>query len=152
VIDGAKLAGRTDNMSATATNRVFAYLAMLVAAMLLPACTTAPKPETIGKVKLLNITLIWLREPGSDADRQRVIGVVHHFAREIPEVQRLSVGPPFPYGGPGLDSSFDICLVLQFEDEDALDRYAKHPAFQAAQRDILLPLTKQVKVYNVVSE
>jgi len=139
-------------VNATTPNRFFTSVATLAAIMLIPACATAPKTEAIGKAKLLNITLIWLRESDNDAHRQQVIRAAHRLAREIPEVQRLSAGPPFPYGGPGLDSSFDICLVMQFEDEDALDRYAKHPAFQKAQRELLSPLTKRVKVYNVVSE
>lgn len=140
------------NANAVILKRLMFATAGLLAMGLIPACVTTPQPAAKQKETLVQITLLWLKDPANVADRQKLIDTGRSLARDIPEVQRLSIGPTFPFGGLGLDPTFDICLVMQFADEDALDRYIKHPAHQKAVADVFVPFVKQTKCYNFISE
>jgi hypothetical protein len=113
-------------------------------------CATAPKPVQAGK--LYHIGLVWLKEPGNAAHRQQIVAAAHAFAREIPEVQLLSVGQSPPSPSPYVDDSFDVCLVMQFADKAAMDRYNQHPAHQKAANEAFLPLSKKILFYDFISE
>lgn len=104
------------------------------------------------KGKLTHVGLVWLKNPGDHADRQRVIEAAHRFAREIPEVQSLSVGQPHRSASALVDSSFDICLTMQFEDQAALDRYARHPVHEKAAQEVFLPLSRKILFYDFITE
>lgn len=127
------------------------FMVLLLAALgLLAGCATAPKPVSGGK--LFHIGLVWLKEPGNAAHRQQIVAAAHAFAREIPEVQFLSVGqsPPSPH--PMVDDSFDVCVVMQFADKAAMDRYNQHPVHQKVANEAFLPLSKKILFYDFKSE
>lgn len=129
----------------------FALIVMaLTITGLLAGCAGAPKPSKTGKLN--HIGLFWLKEPGNAADRQKLIEAAHRFAREIPEVRSLSVGQSVPKGSTLMDTSFDICLTMQFEDQAAMDRYAKHPTHQKAAQEVFLPLSKRIQFYDFIAE
>ena len=116
----------------------------------LPGCATAPKSTKTGKIT--HIGFVWLKEPGNAAHRQQIIEAAHRFAREIPEVQNLSVGQSLPKSSPYVDASFDICLSMQFDDQAAMDRYNKHPVHQKAAQEVFFPLAQKFQFYDFVSE
>jgi len=118
-------------------------------AAILSSCATEPKLGKTGKLN--HIGLFWLKEPGSANDRQKLIDAAHRFAREIPEVQLLSVGESVPKSSSPLDTSFDICLIMQFDDQAAMDRYAKHPVHLKAAQEIFLPLSSKIKFYDFIA-
>jgi len=70
------------------TRPVFMAIALAIAAFL-SGCAAAPKAAKAGK--LYHVGLVWLKEPGNAEHRQKIITAAHSFAREIPEVQFLSV-------------------------------------------------------------
>jgi hypothetical protein len=113
-------------------------------------CATAPKPVPPGK--LFHVGLVWLKEPGNAAHRQQIVAAAHAFAREIPEVQFLSVGQSPPSPSPYVDDSFDVCLVMQFADRAAMERYNQHPVHQKAAQEAFLPLSKKILFYDFISE
>ena len=51
----------------------------LAIAILLSGCATAPKPAKAGK--LYHVGLVWLKEPGNEEHRQKIIEAAHSFAR-----------------------------------------------------------------------
>ena len=102
--------------------------------------------------RLNHVGLVWLEEPGNEADRQRLIDAAHAFAQEIPEVRRLSVGVALPLESPLADSSFDLCFVMEFDDRAALDRYAQHPVHAKAAQEAFLPLARKLLFYDFVAE
>ncbi len=108
--------------------------------------------EPTGKGKLTHIGLVWLKNPGDTTERQRLIDALHRFAREIPEVQALSVGRPHPSASTLVDSTFDVCFTMQFDDQAALDRYAKHPVHQKAAQEAFLPLSQKILFYDFITE
>src|SRR5687768_3431505 len=102
--------------------------------------TRASSAEPAGKGKLTHIGLVWLKNSGNAAERQRLIDALHRFAREIPEVRSLAVGQPHGSASKLVDSTFDVCFTMQLDDQAALDRYGKNPAHQKAAEEAFLPL------------
>lgn len=133
-----------------ATRLVFTAVVLTMAAFI-SGCATAPKPAKA--CKLYHIGLVWLKEPGNAEQRQKIIAAAHAFAREIPEVQFLSVGQTLPNKASSyVDSSFDICVVMQFEDKAAMERYNKHPVHAKAAQEAFLPLSQKILFYDFTSE
>jgi len=116
----------------------------------LSGCATAPKPAKAGK--LYHVGLVWLKEPGNAEHREQIVAAAHSFAREIPEVEFLSVGQTLPKRSELIDASFDICFVMRLEDQLALDRYGKHPVHQKAAHEVFLPLSQKILFYDFTSE
>jgi hypothetical protein len=119
-------------------------------ALFVSGCATTPKSAQTGKIH--HIGFVWLKEPGNAEHRQRIIAAAHSFAREIPEVKLLAVGPTLPKGRPYVDASFDICLSMQFDDQAAMERYNQHPVHQKAAQEVFFPLAQKFLFYDFVSE
>src|SRR6266404_2180898 len=128
---------------------VFIAIALAIAAFL-SGCATAPKAAKTGK--LYHVGLVWLKEPGNAEHRQKIIAAAHSFAREIPEVQFLSVGQTLPKTSSWADASFDICFVMRLEDKAAMDHYAKNPVHQKAAQEVFLPFSQKILFYDFTSE
>ena len=127
----------------------FTVFAILTAAFV-SGCATAPKPASSGKI--YHIGLVWLKEPGNAEHRQKIVAAAHAFAREIPEVKFLSVGQTLPAASSYVDASFDVCVVMQFADKAAMERYNQHPVHQKAAHEAFLPLSQKILFYDFVSE
>jgi hypothetical protein len=131
------------------TRPVFMAIALAISAFL-SGCATAPKAAKAGK--LYHVGLVWLKEPSNAEHQQKIIAAAHSFAREIPEVQFLSVGKTLPKTSSWADASFDICFVMRLEDKAAMDRYAKNPVHQKAAQEVFLPLSQKILFYDFTSE
>ena len=131
------------------TRLAFAAIALVIG-VFLSGCATARKPAKAGK--LYHVGLVWLKEPGNAEQREKLIAAAHSFAREIPEVQFLSVGQTLPKTSSWADASFDICFVMRLEDKAAMDHYAKNPVHQKAAREVFLPLSQKIVFYDFTSE
>lgn len=125
----------------------------LAALSLLSACTSCPMGhEVTSKGKVEHVVLIWLKKPGDAADRGAVIAAAKKFQREIPEIQHLSVGTPLASERPVVDDSFDVGLVMRFNNQADLTTYEKHPVHVKAVAETLKPVSKKLLVYDVVTE
>jgi hypothetical protein len=122
----------------------------LLALPFIPIRASAVEPAAKGK--LTHIGLVWLKKPGGAAERQRLIDALHRFAREIPEVRSLAVGQANPSTSKLVDSTFDVCFTIQFEDQAALDRYSENPVHQKAAEDAFLPLSRRILFYDFITE
>src|SRR6266850_5795100 len=131
------------------TRPVFIAIALALAAFL-SGCATAPKPAKAGK--LYHVGLVWLKEPGNAQHRQKIIEAAHSFAREIPEVQFLSVGQTLAKTSSLVDASFDVSFVMRLEDKAAMDRYGKNPVHEKAAREVFLPLSQKIVFYDFTSD
>ena len=131
-------------------SRVTMVALALFAAFFLTGCATTTKQAKAGK--LYHVGLVWLKEPGNAEHRNKIIEAAHSFAREIPEVQFLSVGQTLPAASSFVDASFDVCFVMRLEDKAALDRYSKHPIHEKAAKEVFLPLSQKFLFYDFISE
>ncbi len=136
----------------TSLSSLFTRLLLLISALaLFSGCTLTPRPaRTAGQ--LHQVGLVWLKQPGRQADQQKVIDAIHAFAKEIPEVTHASVGRTDGIGGPFSDTSYDLCFILTFENEAARLRYNEHPTHQKAAQEVFLPLAKKLLFYRFDGE
>jgi hypothetical protein len=119
-------------------------------AVLLAACAASPERERSGR--LHHVGLVWLKEPGNAAQRQQLIDAAHRFEREIPEVRAVRVGRAHAQESPLVDDSFDVCFVMELDDQAALERYGRHPVHEQAAREVFLPLAAKLVFYDFVAE
>lgn len=131
--------------------RMLVVLALALTAMpMFLGCRTTGRAATPGRFH--HVGLVWLKEPGNIEHRQRIVSAAHSFAGAIPEVQSISVGQSPPSTSPYVDSSFDLCLIMQFEDKAAMERYARHPIHEKAARETFLPLSRRLLFYDFIAE
>jgi hypothetical protein len=146
--------GKLENSDSRAAKRlsmrIMTIAVTLVAGIVFTGCATAHKQATPGK--FYHVGLIWLKEPGNAEHRQQIIAAAHSFAREIPEVEFISVGKTVPKRNQLVDASFDICFVMRLNDKAALDRYGKHPVHIKAAQEVFLPLAQKTLFYDFTSE
>ena len=95
-----------------------------------------------------HVVLLWLKTPGDAAAVKKIIETSREF-RQIPGVIDIKAGRPIPSTRPVVDSSFDVGLVMTFQDEAALQAYEVHPQHVIAVKETLRPLTKKIQVYDV---
>jgi hypothetical protein len=138
------------NTKTNIRSRLIVTAVAFAIAAVISGCATAPKPAKAGK--LYHVGLVWLKEPGNAEHRDKIIAAAHSFAREIPEVEFLSVGQTLPKRSGLVDASFDICFVMRLEDQAALDQYGKHPVHQKAAQEVFLPLSQKILFYDFTSE
>jgi hypothetical protein len=131
--------------------RIFFSTLVLTAITVLNSCTSCPfAGKQAGQVD--HCVFVWLKKPGNAADREKLVEAARMFAREIPEVKKLSVGQMLPSQRPIVDSTFDVGFIMRFADKAAMDRYEQHPVHQKAVKQLLMPMAKKVQVYDLVVE
>jgi hypothetical protein len=136
--------------NASTTSRVILAAATILLGAFLWISAAEPKPAKEGK--LYHVGLVWLKEPGNAEQRKKIIEAAHTFAKEIPEVEFLSVGQTLPQTSSYVDASFDVCFVMRLQDKPAMDRYGANPVHQQAAREIFLPLSSKILFYDFISE
>ena len=131
---------------------VKAYLSIL--ALLLPglsSCTTGSgTANKSGSVQ--HIVLAWLKKPGDETGRARLIAASKDLKAKIPQVRSLVAGPVLPSERAIVDDSFDVALVMTFDSPDAMAAYEKSPVHVQAVKDTLKPLTSKIVVYDFVAQ
>ena len=133
----------------TAFRRVLIIITLAMVGFV-SGCVSPPKAPQAGK--LYHVGLVWLKEPSNAEHRQKIIEAAHSLAREIPEVEFLSVGKTLPSVSSWHDASFDICFVMRLENKAALHRYAKNPVHEKAAKEVFLPLSQKILFYDFTSE
>ncbi|MDB6171800.1 MAG: stress protein [Chthoniobacteraceae bacterium] len=124
-------------------------LVLLVAALLFTSCATGGTPR--GHIQ--QVGLVWLKHPGDAPEREKIIAAAQAFARDIPDVESVAVGPPtIEPASKFSDQSFDVCFIVRFRDEAARQRYNTHPAHQKAAQEVFLPLSRKLLFYRFVTE
>ena len=122
----------------------------ILIAMFLSGCVTPKKPVPAGQ--FYHIGFVWLKDAGNPEHRQKIVEAGHAFERKIPEVRSLAVGQSPPSSSPFVDDSFDVCLVMSFEDRAALERYNVHPVHKKAAEEAFLSLSRKILFYDFITE
>jgi hypothetical protein len=94
---------------------------------------------------ICHVVLIRLKESASDDDASRLVERAKELLGPIPGVQNLRVGKGL---GKKAEVSYPYALVMEFEDDDALEAYQVHPDHQTFVRDVVGPLQEDKKVYD----
>jgi hypothetical protein len=94
-----------------------------------------------------HVVLCWLKRPGDEQQRKQLMETSHSFEK-IPGVSLIAAGTAIPSTRPVVDSSFDVAIVMMFEDEAALRAYDAHPIHRQAVQESLRPLTQRIQIYD----
>jgi hypothetical protein len=121
----------------------FCLAAALLISLGSPGCARVEHRRDSGSA-IQQVGLVWLKQAGDPTARQKVIDAVHEFGRSIPGIESATVGEADGVGGPYSDTSFDVCFILTFKDEDSRQRYGKHPVHEKAAKEVFLPLSKKL--------
>jgi len=123
----------------------------LVLAMLLTCwgCQSSGKARSDGGgASVTHVVLCWLKTPGDEAARERLIEASKSF-ESIPGVVKVTAGRAIPSTRPVVDSSYDVAFVMTFTDKAALDAYEVHPTHVKAVQEVMRPVVGKVVVYDV---
>lgn len=118
-------------------------LLILLALVTLPAAAGGPPPE--GNIN--HVVLVWLKEPGHAAHRQRIIEGSRRL-RDIPGVMEVTVGAVVPSDRAIVDDSFDVGLVMTFASREAMQAYVDHPAHRRIVKEQFMPVVERILVYD----
>ncbi len=116
-------------------------------------CTTT---VTVGhraasETPICHVVLCWLKDAGNAEQRKKLIDVSKSF-RSIPGVRDVMVGEAVPSEREVVDSSFDVGILLTFENEADMHAYLVHPDHARAVRETLKPLVSKTVVYDFKGE
>ena len=120
------------------------FISLLFAA-LLSSCATIAPPAKSGTVD--HVVMFWQKNPGNQADRQKIMAAMDRL-RVIEGITALDYGSAVASERPVVDDSFDIALLVRFTNADALHAYEKDPRHTKEVKEVLLPLTKKIQVYD----
>ena len=125
-------------------------LSFFLGALVLPSCRTCPfAPVSTPAGRIEHVVLVWMKKPGEPTGHDRIVAACKELKVAIPEVRRLSVGTALPSDRPVVDDSFDVALVMAFDNPEALARYEAHPAHQKAVKETLGPLARRIVVHDI---
>ena len=123
------------------TRTIPALFALLALSLALPADANGDSHP------LEHIVIVWLKDPGNLAARERIIEASEAL-RAIPGVVSLKSGTMVPSDRPIVDSSFDVALVITLIDASALQAYLAHPLHVTLVEETLKPLVERIRVYD----
>jgi hypothetical protein len=104
-----------------------------------------------GSKHIGHIVICWLKNPGDKEARQKLIEVSKTF-RQIPGVIDVHCGNVIPSPRPVVDSSYDIAVVMTFDGMESLKAYQTDPIHMKATREVLMPLTGRILIYDFIEE
>jgi Stress responsive A/B Barrel Domain len=99
--------------------------------------------------RIYHIIICWLKEPGNDQDRNRLIEASKSLEK-IPGVLDVRVGRVLPDTRTTTDSTFDVALVMTFQDEQSLRAYPKSPVHTKMLNEVIQPVVQRYVAYDFV--
>ena len=97
--------------------------------------------------RLHHIVLCWLKDPGDQKDREKIIEVTKSFM-DIPGVLNAEAGQVIMSDREIVDDSFDVGILIVTKNQKDLQKYVDHPIHQQAKKEVLLPLVERILVYD----
>ena len=110
----------------------------------------ADSGSTRGQIK--HAVYVWLNRPGNAKDRAALGAATEELRKSTGLIRSYEVGRPVPSRRPVVDDSFDLAIIMRFENRRALAAYENHPAHQRAKKEVLQPLARKVLIYDTVLE
>jgi Stress responsive A/B Barrel Domain len=94
---------------------------------------------------ICHVVLIRLREGSSSEEGNRLCQCAREMLAPIPGVRNLRVGRGL---GKKAEVSYPYALVMDFEDEEALEAYQIHEDHRRFVREVVDPIQDDKKVYD----
>ena len=94
---------------------------------------------------ICHVVLIRLKSDATPADTERFMERAKEVLGPIPGVRNLRVGKGL---GVKAEVSYPVALVMEFDDDAALEGYQVHPEHQRFVREIVGPIQDDKQVYD----
>ena len=118
---------------------------VVVLGLMISGCASL-RPSSGGQIE--HVVVIWLKQPQNETQQQQLIQRSKKF-NQIPGVLRVTAGAMLPSPRMGVDSTFDVAVVITFASEQALREYDQHPIHKQAVQEVLAPLAAKFVIYDV---
>jgi hypothetical protein len=119
----------------------------LLGLIVLSGCMTAQPAREAAPVH--HVIVCWLRTPGNARARTQLIETSYSF-KKIAGVRTVHAGGVVPSSRPVVDSSFDVAIVITFENINAMQAYLADSRHEEAVGKVLRPLVKRMHIYNFI--
>lgn len=119
--------------------------ALIVVMMLSLTGCASMRPAGGGQIE--HVVVVWLKQPANETQRQQLIERSKTFT-QIPGVLHVSAGTCVPSTRMGVESGFDVAVVMTFASEQALREYDTHPIHKKAVQELLAPLSAKFVIYD----
>ena len=91
--------------------------------------------------------LCWLKDPGNIENQKRIVNATKSF-RKIPGVLEARAGQVIPSDRSIVDDTYDVGILVIVADAESLTEYLQNPIHQQIKKDILVPLVREILVYD----
>jgi len=97
-----------------------------------------------------HVVIMWLKSPG-DTDARRAIVSATSVIRKIPGVVDVVAGECLPSDRAVVDSSYDVAIVISFDNERSLKAYATDPAHEKLVEEVVKPNVEKYVVFDFLA-
>jgi hypothetical protein len=118
-------------------------LPLLFIFLLLAGCA-APQGESVE-----HAVFVWLKRPGSTQDRTALVEATKQLRKSTGLIRTFRHGTAVPSDRPVVDDSFDLALLMRFDNRRDLAAFETHPDHLQAKKEILQPLARTIRVYDI---
>ena len=128
-------------------------LLFLAAALSLAAAVQAGEAAGASGGKAYHVTVIWLKQHGDAAARQKYIEASKRLSK-LPGILSYNIGTMTQINrdkpSHAVEDSYDIAISSTFESQQALENFLKNPEHHKIVHEVLKPLVEKYKVYDFV--
>ena len=125
----------------------------LAVALSLAAAVQAGEAAGASGGKAYHVTVIWLKQHGDAAARQKYIEASKRLS-ELPGILSYNIGTITKINrdkpSHAVEDSYDIAISSTFESQQALENFLKNPEHHKIVHEVLKPLVEKYKVYDFV--
>lgn len=141
----------TEHRKLFTMSKKWTVLILYIYIVLLAGCQNVKSPinDTRTKSSVTHIVLLWLKKPGAEINRQKIINTSKNL-RLIPELKSISIGKVLTSKRKIVDSSFDIGIVMKFDNKKSMQKYLVHPLHKQMVKQVIMPATKKIVVYDII--
>jgi D-alanyl-D-alanine dipeptidase len=96
-----------------------------------------------------HLVVVWLKRPGNKGDIDRLIRATRELTARNGLIRCVRYGGPLPSERPVVDDTFDLAILMRFDDRHALADFEKDPDHRRAIAEVLQPAARRVLIYDV---
>jgi hypothetical protein len=116
---------------------------LLLLAFLLAGCA-APQSGSVE-----HAVFVWLKRPNNAHDRAALVEATKDLQKSTGLIRTVRHGTAVPSDRPVVDDTFDLALLMRFDDRRDLAAFETHPAHLQAKKEILQPLARKIRIHDI---
>jgi len=102
------------------------------------------------QANIYHVVICWLKEPKNELHKTKLIEATKQL-KTIEGIESIQIGSMLPSKREVVDSSYDMGIIFEFKNKEAMKKYASNPLHKKALKEVLAPLTSKVIIYDFES-